>query len=142
MQQILLVFQVLLAAGLIGLVLIQQGRGADAGASFGGGSSGSLFGSRGPASFLAKITALLAAVFFINSIGLAYLASQARSGQSSVVEVLDTQTESVLPPLPENSTAVADDIPTAPDSESAATASGTDTAADVPAEPESSTKTQ
>ena len=69
-QQILLAIQVILGLTIIVLVLLQQGRGADAGASFGGGSSGSLFGSRGPASFLARATGLLAAVFFANSIGL------------------------------------------------------------------------
>ncbi len=84
MQQIFLVVQVLVAVALIAMVMLQQGRGADAGASFGGGASGSLFGSRGPATFLAKITALLAAVFFINSIGLAYLASRAIDQRSVV----------------------------------------------------------
>jgi len=136
MQQLLLVLQVLLAAGIITLVLLQQGRGADAGASFGGGSSGSLFGSRGPATFLAKVTALMAAVFFVNSIGLAYLASQGRSG-SSVVETLGTQSESLLPPLPETSTGPADDVPTVPGA-----ATTTPEGGDVPTLPKSTTKTE
>ena len=95
MQQILLGVQIVLAATVIGLVLVQQGRGADAGASFGGGASGSLFGSRGPATFLAKLTGLMATLFFINSIGLAYLAADAVRGQSVVERVapaLDTGT--------------------------------------------------
>ena len=74
MHQILLVVQVLIAVGVIGLVLLQQGKGADAGAAFGSGGAGSVFGSRGPATLLTRMTAILAAVFFVNSIGLAYLA--------------------------------------------------------------------
>ena len=135
MQQILLVLQVLLAAGIIALVLLQQGRGADAGASFGGGSSGSLFGSRGPATFLAKTTGILAAVFFMNSLGLAYLASHGR-GDSSVVEILSAQPEAVLPTTIDQGAVSSDDLPTAPDS------GVTDTGTDVPVLPEGSTKTQ
>ena len=85
MQQILLILQVLVAVGLIGLVMLQQGRGADAGAAFGSGGSGALFGARGPATVLTRITAVLAAVFFINSIALSYLATQ-RVERRSVVE--------------------------------------------------------
>jgi preprotein translocase subunit SecG len=85
MHQILLVTQVLVAVALIGLILLQQGRGADAGAAFGSGSSGSIFGSRGPASFLAKLTALLAALFFFNSVGLAVITTQTVE-RKSVVE--------------------------------------------------------
>ncbi len=135
MQQILLIVQVLLAACIITLVLIQQGRGADAGASFGGGSSGSLFGSRGPATFLAKLTGLMAAVFFVNSIGLAYLASQGRSG-SSVVETLGTQNESVLLPQTETGTSLDDDVPTVPGAVTPITEG------DVPTAPENTTKTE
>ncbi len=76
MHQILLIVQVLVAVGLIALVLLQQGKGADAGASFGGGSSGSLFGSRGPSSFLAKLTAGFAVAFFVNSLALAFISGQ------------------------------------------------------------------
>ena len=90
MQQILLVIQILICVTLVALVLLQQGRGADAGASFGGGSSGSLFGSRGPASFLSKLTAGLAALFFANSLALAYISSQSVERQS-VVERVQSQ---------------------------------------------------
>ena len=120
MQQILLGAQVLLALSIIILVLLQQGKGADAGASFGGGSSGSLFGSRGPASFLARATGLLAAVFFVNSIGLAYLAT-AQVHAVSVIEQAGGAPESALParsndvPMaPGSSMPVGDDMPTAP----------------------------
>jgi len=79
-----LIFQILVAVSLIGIILLQQGRGADAGAAFGSGSAGSIFGSRGPATFLAKITALLAAVFFVNSIGLAYITTRSVERRSVV----------------------------------------------------------
>ena len=87
MQQILLIVQILLCVGLVTIVLLQQGRGADAGASFGGGSSGSLFGSRGPASFLSKVTAGLAALFFANSLALAYISGQSVERRSVVERV-------------------------------------------------------
>jgi preprotein translocase subunit SecG len=89
MHQILLIFQILVAVSLIGLILLQQGRGADAGAAFGSGSAGSIFGSRGPATFLAKITALLAAVFFINSIGLAYITTRTVERRSVIERFQD-----------------------------------------------------
>ena len=86
MHQILLVVQVLIAVGVIGLVLLQQGKGANAGAAFGSGGAGSVFGSRGPATLLTRMTAILAAVFFVNSIALAYLAREASTQSQSVVE--------------------------------------------------------
>ena len=86
MHQILLVVQVLIAMGVIGLVLLQQGKGADAGAAFGSGGAGSVFGSRGPATLLTRMTAILAAVFFVNSIALAYLAREVSTQNQSVVE--------------------------------------------------------
>lgn len=73
---LLFVLQVLVAVALIGLILIQHGKGADAGAAFGSGSSSTVFGSSGSASFLTKFTAGLAFVFLGNSLLLAYLATQ------------------------------------------------------------------
>jgi preprotein translocase subunit SecG len=124
MQQILLGVQVLLALTIIILVLLQQGKGADAGASFGGGSSGSLFGSRGPASFLARSTSLLAALFFANSIGLAYLATE-RVRAVSVIELVEDSAQggvpapsSDIPQIPgltsESSIQPGSDVPKAP----------------------------
>jgi preprotein translocase subunit SecG len=68
-----IVFHVLIAAGIVGLVLLQRGKGADAGAGFGAGASGTVFGARGSASFLSRMTATLAALFFASSLTLAYL---------------------------------------------------------------------
>ena len=73
--QIILVIHVLLALGLVGLILIQHGKGADAGAAVGSGAAGAVFGARGAHSFLYKLTAVLAVAFFVTSISLAYFAS-------------------------------------------------------------------
>jgi preprotein translocase subunit SecG len=72
-ETILFVVQVLVAITLCGLILLQHGKGADMGAAFGSGSSGSLFGAAGSANFLSRTTAILAAVFFLSSLGLTYL---------------------------------------------------------------------
>lgn len=76
MQSIVLIVHVLLALGLVVLVLMQQGKGAEAGASFGGGASNTVFGSLGAFGFLGKMTGFLAAAFFATSLVLAWLATQ------------------------------------------------------------------
>lgn len=76
MEAIVLIIHVLMALAIIGLVLIQQGKGADAGASFGGGASQTVFGSQGSGSFFGKLTAIFAVVFFATSFALAYVASE------------------------------------------------------------------
>jgi preprotein translocase subunit SecG len=76
MQTILTVLHLFLALGLIGLVLIQHGKGADMGAAFGSGASSTVFGARGSGNFLSRSTAVLATVFFLTSMALAYFASQ------------------------------------------------------------------
>ncbi len=76
MQTILTILQVILSLGLIGLVLIQHGRGADAGAAFGSGASATVFGARGSGSFLSRATGILATLFFLTSMALAYYAAQ------------------------------------------------------------------
>jgi preprotein translocase subunit SecG len=72
---LIIVIHVLIALAIIGLVLLQQGKGADMGSGFGGGSAGSLFGATGSANFLSRTTAVLATVFFLSSLSLAYLAT-------------------------------------------------------------------
>ena len=80
---LIVVVHVLSALGVIGLVLLQHGKGADVGAAFGGGASGSLFGATGSANFLSRATAIIALVFFLSSLGLAYLANaKPRTGGS------------------------------------------------------------
>jgi preprotein translocase subunit SecG len=92
-MNIVLVVQLLAALGMIGLVLVQHGKGADMGASFGSGSSGSLFGATGSANFLSRSTAICATVFFVCTLALAYFASNpalrapaASSGGTSVLD--------------------------------------------------------
>lgn len=86
MFEIILAIHIVIAFVLIVLVLLQQGKGADAGANFGGGSSSqSVFGSRGSANFLSRTTAVLATLFFITSLSLAYIASKEVKGYKSVV---------------------------------------------------------
>ncbi len=77
---ITLTVHVLAALGIIGLVLLQHGKGADVGAAFGSGSAGSLFGSAGAANFLSRSTAVVAAVFFATSLGLTYFSAPSKSG--------------------------------------------------------------
>ena len=74
-HSILLIAHVVISAMIIGLVLIQRGKGADAGAAFGSGASGTVFGAKGSANFLSRSTAGLATLFFMTSLGLAYLGS-------------------------------------------------------------------
>ena len=73
LYQIVIVIHILLGIGIVGLVLMQQGKGADAGAAFGSGASGSVFGAQGSASFLSRATAIFASLFFTTSLGLAVL---------------------------------------------------------------------
>ena len=79
MQIALTVIHLFLAIGLIGLILIQHGRGADAGAAFGSGASATVFGARGSGSFLSRTTAILAALFFVTSVVMAYYAQHAKA---------------------------------------------------------------
>jgi len=89
---VLTVIHVLLTIALIGLVLVQRGKGADIGAAFGSGASNTMFGSQGSASFLTRTTAIVAALFFITSLSLAYMGGQ-RTERASVTDV-----EQVLAP--------------------------------------------
>ena len=108
MHTVLVVVQVLVAVALIGLVLIQHGKGADAGAAFGSGASGTVFGARGAANFLTRTTAWLAAAFFASSLGLAYLVND-RTGRTggSVTDNIEatapapvTEEPSLIIPVP------------------------------------------
>lgn len=76
LETVVVVFHLLGALGVVALVLLQQGKGADAGASFGAGASNTVFGSQGSSTFLSKFTAILAAAFFITSLGLGYFAKE------------------------------------------------------------------
>jgi preprotein translocase subunit SecG len=104
---LLLAVHILVGLSVIGLVLIQHGKGADMGAAFGSGASGSLFGASGSANFLSRTTAILAAVFFATSLGLTYVASAKPKASGSVMDTMQTQpAEAPAPVAP----------PTVPDS--------------------------
>lgn len=113
MHTVLVVVQVLVAVALIGLVLIQHGKGADAGAAFGSGASGTVFGARGAANFLTRTTAWLAAAFFATSLGLAYLVND-RAGGGSGRSVTDTVEQTAPAPAPAAPAAPAPDTGDAP----------------------------
>jgi len=104
MKDILLVIHMLAAVGLVGLVLLQQGKGADAGAAFGGGGGGasqSLFGARGSATFLSRTTAILAVIFFSTSLGLAVIYSRQSAEQGrSITEQIPVAPVAPEPLLP------------------------------------------
>lgn len=85
-QTTILIIHTLIALGIIGLVLLQRGKGADAGAAFGAGASGTVFGARGSGSFFSRATAILATAFFATSLTLAYLSSQRTTGPESLLE--------------------------------------------------------
>jgi len=122
METIVLIAHVLLAIGIIAFVLLQQGKGAEAGASFGGGASQTVFGSSGSTSFLAKVTAVLAAGIFVTSFALAVFAKE-KAGTVvdagvPAAEVIEAQAngagDAQLPVLEESKAAPADaDVPTA-----------------------------
>jgi preprotein translocase subunit SecG len=105
LYNVLLIIQILVALGIIGLVLIQHGKGADAGAAFGGGASGTVFGSRGSGNFLTKLTTALAVVFFANSLMLAWLVAHPDGAvHTSIIPAAITETSpagaSVETPVP------------------------------------------
>ena len=100
LQTLAVVFHVLLAFAIIGIVLLQRGKGADAGAGFGAGASGTVFGARGSASFLSRTTAVLATLFFLTSLGLSYLFSQQKAPTSVVDTVKQEAPAPVTSPAP------------------------------------------
>ena len=109
LETLLLVLHVLVAVAICGFVLLQHGKGADMGAAFGSGSSGSLFGAAGSANFLSRTTAILAAVFFASSLGLTWFGSHHSGGPSSVMQ------QGVMEKAaPKSSDTKSSDIPAAP----------------------------
>ena len=98
METLVLVLHVIMAVVMIGLILLQQGKGAEMGASFGSGASGTVFGSAGSAGFLTKFTAGLALMFFVTSLALAVFARHAVEAAAPVVPAADESTG--LPVLP------------------------------------------
>jgi preprotein translocase subunit SecG len=96
---VVIALHVLIALGIIGLVLLQHGKGADMGSGFGGGASSSLFGATGSANFLSRATAVLATLFFLTSLGLAYLATNKPRSSGGVLDAV--KREVTVPAKPE-----------------------------------------
>ncbi len=120
---LVLAVQLITAGIMIGLVLVQHGKGADMGASFGGGASGSLFGATGSANFLSRSTAVCAAIFFVCTLALAYfgnLGGSTRDSSASSASVLERAGAASAPAAA--SAAVVGQIPTAPVAASATSA--------------------
>jgi preprotein translocase subunit SecG len=88
---VLIVAHVLVALAIIGLVLLQHGKGADMGSGFGGGASASLFGATGSANFLSRTTAVLATIFFLLSLGLAYFATNKPKATGGIMDAVKTE---------------------------------------------------
>src|SRR6185503_6727918 len=97
---LLLILHVLVALGIVGLVLLQHGKGADVGASFGGGASGSLFGASGSANFLSRTTAILAVVFFLTTFVLAYLVTHKPRVGGGVMDTVKEQPQPAQQQVP------------------------------------------
>ncbi len=110
LQQIVLVIHLILAFTLIGLVLIQHGKGADAGAAFGSGASGTVFGSAGTTTFLTKLTTIVAAIFAVTSISLTLLANKGIRQQTLTDKLMQETT--VNPAIVPD--AIAPEVPAAP----------------------------
>jgi preprotein translocase subunit SecG len=100
MEILVLVIHGIAALSLIGLVLVQHGKGADVGAAFGSGTSGSLFGASGSANFLSRATAILAVVFFVSSLGLTYLSSR-KTEHKGVMGTQPVPSQSLPAQIPE-----------------------------------------
>lgn len=111
LHSVVVIVHLLIAAGIVALVLLQRGKGADAGAGFGSGASGTVFGARGSASFLSRTTATLAVLFIATSLTLAYLGGRSPEAPKSVIDRVGIQ--DAAPALPEGT-------PTAPASEPSA----------------------
>ena len=110
-HNLLQIVQILAALGMIGLILVQHGKGADMGAAFGSGASGSLFGATGGANFLSRTTAVLAAVFFVCTLALAYYGNVRPAGAGSVLESAPAPAVVTQPPATETTPATVQ-IPT------------------------------
>ncbi len=120
-NSILTIAQVLLSIALIALILMQHGKGADAGAAFGSGASASVFGARGSGNFLSKSTGVLATLFFIVCLALAYVTSNRQAPDGIMESVTTIETDQATPAVIENT-----DLPPAEG------ASDTDSDSDLP----------
>lgn len=104
-QQILFIIHILLALAIVGLILLQHGKGAEVGAAFGSGASQTLFGSRGSASFLSRLTAILAVGFAITSLSMGYTNSHREQPKSMLEKIEEMQKSEEIPVIPSDTNA-------------------------------------
>ena len=124
LETVVVVLHLMGAIGIVALVLVQQGKGADAGASFGSGASATVFGSQGSSTFLSKFTGILAAAFFITSLGLGFFAKEKAEALTQVglpdPAVLEVQSKPAVEDVPvleeqKSPATEASDVPEAPE---------------------------
>ena len=113
LYNVVLIILIVVSVAMIVLILMQQGKGADAGAAFGSGASGTVFGSQGSANFLSRTTGILATVFFLVALALAFLASGRTLESVSIMQSAAPETKTETPAAP------ASDVPPAPAAEKA-----------------------
>lgn len=134
LYNVLLVVLIVVSVAMIVLILMQQGKGADAGAAFGSGASGTVFGSRGSANFLSRTTAILATIFFLTALGLAYMVADRKPSSGSIMQrVAPAEVQQDAPAAPANS-----DVPPAP----AANTANSDVPPAAPAETQPAAATE
>ncbi|MDQ5769432.1 preprotein translocase subunit SecG [Thiothrix subterranea] len=125
LYNVLLIILIVVSVAMIVLILMQQGKGADAGAAFGSGASGTVFGSQGSANFLSRTTGILATIFFLVALALAFLASGRTIESSSIMDAIAPAEKTVetaappvsssdVPPAPAAKEAASSDVPPAP----------------------------
>ncbi len=125
LYNVLLIILIVVSVAMIVLILMQQGKGADAGAAFGSGASGTVFGSQGSANFLSRTTAILATLFFLLALALAFLASGRTIQSGSIMDAVAPSEKAVetaappvsnsdVPPAPAAKEATSSDVPPAP----------------------------
>ena len=125
-----IVLHVLIALAIIGQVLLQHGKGADMGSGFGGGASGSLFGATGSANFLSRATAVLATIFFLTSLGLAYIATNKPKSGGGVMDAV--KSEQTAPAKPAAEKPAAESPQSVPDATPRAAPAASSNPKDVP----------
>lgn len=117
MEVAILVIHVIAALAIIGLVLLQHGKGADMGAAFGSGSAGSVFGSSGSANFLSRTTAIVATIFFVTSIGLTIFSAKKNTDKGLMTQPVEQPSQSLpaqIPTPPSSAPAAAVPVPAVP----------------------------
>ena len=132
MQTVALGAHTVVAILVIVLVLLQRGKGADAGAAFGAGASGTVFGARGSASFFSRATAVLATLFFASSLGLAYLSSQRASGPESLLDAMPATSVEEPGEMPDEAADAAQSADEIPSLEALPEPAESDTIEDLP----------